>query len=53
MHNYLKAQLILSGMRSKNRITIPATPATKAMICDHQIGLIGILDLRFNARTKT
>ena len=49
MHNYLKAHLILSGMRSKNRITIPAT---KARICDHQIGLIGILNLRFNARTK-
>ena len=47
MHNYLKAHLTLSGKSSKNWITVPVTPCMKAGICDHQIGLIEILNFRF------
>lgn len=46
MHNYLKAHLTLSGKSSKNWIINPVTPAMNARICDHQIGLLEVLNFR-------
>ena len=46
MHNYLKAHLTLSGKSSRNWIAFPITPAMSAGVCDHQIGLIEVLNFR-------